>query len=95
LGQVLYTIFLLPFEVASFILLVAVIGAIVLARREEPAEVERLMPFLGVSLGRRSIAGSPQAEQLEKVRADMTTPITVVGGERQTVATSPASRDED
>jgi hypothetical protein len=60
---VLYTIFLLPFEVASFILLVAVIGAIVLARREEPAEVERLVPFLGVSLGRRSIVGSPQAEQ--------------------------------
>lgn len=91
LGQVLYTIFLLPFEVASFILLVAVIGAIVLARREEPAEVDRLVPFLGVSLGRRSIAGSPQAEQLEKVRPDVTMPISVVGGERQTVATSPAS----
>ena len=95
LGQVLYTIFLLPFEVASFILLVAVIGAIVLARREEPADVERLVPFRGISLGRGSIAGSSQAEQLEKVRADVTTPITVVGGERQTVATSPASRTED
>jgi NADH-quinone oxidoreductase subunit J len=95
LGQVLYTIFLLPFEVASFILLVAVIGAIVLARREEPAEVERLVPSLGVSLGRRSVAGSPQAEQMEKLRPEVTMPINVVGGERQTVATSQAGRNEE
>lgn len=95
LGQVLYTIFLLPFEVASFILLVAVIGAIVLARREEPAEVERLVPSLGVSLGQRGVSGSPQAEQMEKLRPDVTMPISVVGGERKTVATSPAGRTDE
>lgn len=83
LGQVLYTVFLLPFEVASMILLVAVIGAIVLARREEPAEVERLIPTLGVSLGRRGVTGSPQEEQLEKMlRPDVTIPLTVKGGEQ-------------
>jgi len=32
-GQALYTVYLFPFEVASFILLVAMIGAIVLAKR--------------------------------------------------------------
>ena len=32
-GQSLYTVYLFPFEVASFILLVAMIGAIVLAKR--------------------------------------------------------------
>jgi NADH-quinone oxidoreductase subunit J len=101
LGQVLYTIFLLPFEVASMILLVAVIGAIVLARREEPAEVERLIPSLGVSLGRRGIVGSPQEEQLEKMmRPDVTTPIAVRGGERAVPApglgsTAAGGRAED
>ena len=33
LGMLLYTEFLYPFEVASLILLVAIIGAIVLAKR--------------------------------------------------------------
>jgi NADH-quinone oxidoreductase subunit J len=34
LGQLLYTEFLFPFEIASLVLLVAVIGAIVLAKRK-------------------------------------------------------------
>jgi len=34
LGEVLYTEFLFPFEIASLILLVAIIGAIVLAKRK-------------------------------------------------------------
>jgi NADH-quinone oxidoreductase subunit J len=34
LGKVLYTDFLFPFEVASLVLLVAIIGAIVLAKRK-------------------------------------------------------------
>lgn len=80
-GQLLYTVFLLPFEIASLILLVAVIGAIVLARREEPEEVERLVPSLGISLGMRSLAGSPQAEQLEKVGGmDLAPPSVEVAG---------------
>jgi len=32
-GKVLYTEFLLPFEIASVILLVAIVGAVVLAKR--------------------------------------------------------------
>lgn len=66
LGQTLYTQFLFPFEVASLILLVAVLGAIVLARKEEPLEVEELLPSLGISIGRRSVSGSPQEMQMEK-----------------------------
>jgi NADH-quinone oxidoreductase subunit J len=66
LGMSLYSQFLLPFEVASLILLVAVFGAIVLARKEEPAEVEEIVPSLGISVGRRSIANSSQEDQLEK-----------------------------
>jgi len=66
LGMTLYSGFLLPFEVASLILLVAVLGAIVLARKEEPAEVEEVLPSLGISVGRRSIANSPQEDQIEK-----------------------------
>jgi NADH-quinone oxidoreductase subunit J len=66
LGQTLYTQFLFPFEVASLILLLAVVGAIVLARKEEPAEVEEVVPTVGISLGRRSISDSPQEDQLEK-----------------------------
>lgn len=34
LGQVLYTDFLFPFEIASIVLLIAIIGAIVLAKRK-------------------------------------------------------------
>ena len=66
LGQTLYTQFIFPFEVASLILVLAVIGAIVLARKEEPVEVEEVLPALGISLGRRSIAHSPQESQIEK-----------------------------
>lgn len=66
LGRTLYTNFLFPFEVASLILLLAVLGAIVLARKEEPAEVEELVPSVGISLGRRSVSNSPQEEQIEK-----------------------------
>jgi NADH-quinone oxidoreductase subunit J len=33
IGKVLYTTYLLPFEIASLILLVAIIGAVVLAKK--------------------------------------------------------------
>ena len=66
LGRTLYSDFLFPFEVASLILLLAVVGAIVLARKEEPAEVEEILPSLGISLGRRSVSDSPQEYQIEK-----------------------------
>jgi NADH-quinone oxidoreductase subunit J len=66
LGNTLYTQFLFPFEVASLILLLAVLGAIVLARKEEPAEVEEVVPTVGISLGRRSVSDSPQEAQMSK-----------------------------
>jgi len=65
LGIELYTNFLLPFEVASFILLVAVVGAVVLARREDLLPHE--FSSLGISLGRGAAPGSPQAAEIEKV----------------------------
>ena len=80
LGLTLYTQFLLPFEVASLILLLAVLGAIVLARKEEPAEVEAVIPSLGISIGRRSIANSPQEDQLEKKLLPALTGTTYVPG---------------
>ena len=37
-GVVLYTSYLLPFEIASILLLVAIVGAVALAKRRTPAE---------------------------------------------------------
>lgn len=37
-GTALYTEYLLPFEIASILLLVAIVGAVVLAKRRTPAE---------------------------------------------------------
>jgi NADH-quinone oxidoreductase subunit J len=37
-GRALYTTYLLPFEIASILLLVAIVGAVVLAKRRTPAE---------------------------------------------------------
>jgi NADH-quinone oxidoreductase subunit J len=37
-GTALYTSYLLPFEIASILLLVAIVGAVVLAKRRTPAE---------------------------------------------------------
>ncbi|NTU43733.1 MAG: NADH-quinone oxidoreductase subunit J, partial [Nitrospirales bacterium] len=34
-GTVLYTQYLFPFEIASFILLIAIVGAIVLAKKKQ------------------------------------------------------------
>jgi NADH-quinone oxidoreductase subunit J len=36
-GQALFTQFALPFEIASLILLAAIVGAVVLGRRKTPA----------------------------------------------------------
>lgn len=37
-GEALYTKYLLPFEIASILLLVAIVGAVVLAKKKTPAE---------------------------------------------------------
>jgi NADH-quinone oxidoreductase subunit J len=50
IGELLLTRFLLPFEVASFLLLIAAVGAVTLARRrggisgEEPGDFARVLP---------------------------------------------------
>lgn len=71
LGIDLYTDFLLPFEVASLILLVAVIGAIFLASKIESPEAMAGVPSVGISLSRRSMVGSPQEEQYASMRRDV------------------------
>ena len=66
LGKELYSTFLYPFEIASLILLIAAIGAIVIARRtlehdtEDKTEIGR-----GISLA-GPMPGSPQAIEMEK-----------------------------
>jgi NADH:ubiquinone oxidoreductase subunit 6 (subunit J) len=68
IGNLLLTRFLLVFEVASFLLLIAAVGAVVLARRrgglgegaEELAPLERPRP-LGTGTMAESIAGLPFA----------------------------------
>ena len=68
IGELLLTRFLLAFEVASFLLLVAAVGAVVLARRREGLE-----PTGTISVGdlfseteRTGTVGSaPQGTQLE------------------------------
>ena len=37
-GTALYTVYLLPFEIASILLLVAIVGAVVLSKKRTPAE---------------------------------------------------------
>ena len=68
LGIELYTNFLMPFEIASFILLVAVVGAIVLARREHATSEE--YSSIGITMGRNAAPpNSPQA--IEQARTLM------------------------
>ncbi len=45
LGEMLMTTYLLPFEIASVVLLVALIGAAMIARRERPAGSEKNSSF--------------------------------------------------
>lgn len=56
IGQELYSTYLLPFEIAGLILLVALIGGLVLARREEGIAVEN--PSIDASQ-----AGSPASNE--------------------------------
>ncbi len=67
LGGVLYTVYLFPFEAASLILLMAAIGAIMLARKELlPPERKLCEP---ISYGLEPAPGSAQERELEKVYA--------------------------
>jgi NADH-quinone oxidoreductase subunit J len=58
IGELLLTRFLLPFEAASFLLLIAAVGAVVLARRRRGLEDEGTGPM-------RSRDDVPPTETLE------------------------------
>jgi NADH-quinone oxidoreductase subunit J len=58
IGELLLTDFLLPFEAASFLLLIAAVGAVVLARRRRGLEEEGTGPM-------RSRGDTPPTETLE------------------------------
>jgi NADH-quinone oxidoreductase subunit J len=73
IGELLLTRFLLPFEVASFLLLIAAVGAVVLARRrggigEDDADRVAVMDFrLPANIGTmaESVGGPSSREPLE------------------------------
>jgi NADH:ubiquinone oxidoreductase subunit 6 (subunit J) len=73
IGELLLTKFLLPFEVASFLLLIAAVGAVVLARRrggigEDDADRVAVMDFrlpAGVGTMAEAVGGQSSREPLE------------------------------
>jgi NADH-quinone oxidoreductase subunit J len=56
IGELLLTKFLLPFEIASFLLLVAAVGGVLLARRRRGLEPEPVLPETHVPLSAGSMA---------------------------------------
>jgi NADH-quinone oxidoreductase subunit J len=73
IGELLLTRFLFPFEIASFLLLIAAVGAVVLARRRGGAVDAAARPQLSVmELVREEHLGS----MAEGVHATSTTPVT-------------------
>ena len=64
IGQLLLTRFLVPFEAASYLLLVAAVGAVVLARRRRGLEDIGALEEVGAPPGRRE----PPAETTLEVR---------------------------
>jgi NADH-quinone oxidoreductase subunit J len=65
IGQLLLTRFLVPFEAASYLLLVAAVGAVVLARRRRGLEDIGALEEVGAPPGRRE---PPPAETTLEVR---------------------------
>ncbi len=66
LGKELYSTYLFPFEIASLILLIAAIGAIVIARphiENDPEDIHHLRR--GFALGGEPVPGSAQAVEVE------------------------------
>ncbi len=67
LGKELYSTYLFPFEIASLILLIAAIGAIVIARRQLIDDTEDGHPARrGIGLSSAPTPGSPQAVELKR-----------------------------
>src|SRR5215216_2292996 len=65
IGSLLLRRFLIPFEAASYLLLVAAVGAVVLARRRRGLEEIGALPEQSDSLARRREPPEPPAESLE------------------------------
>ena len=60
IGQVLYTRYLFPFEITSMVLLVAMVGAVVIAKGRVP-HVRRRQPVPDTApVGRPALAGAPR-----------------------------------
>jgi len=59
IGRELFTTFLVPFEVASVVLLVALVGAIVLSARDEGAEAAGKEPGEPPETGAQGPPGAP------------------------------------
>jgi NADH-quinone oxidoreductase subunit J len=86
IGELLLTRFLFPFEAASFLLLIAAVGAVVLARRRgglEPADGE-VAPVVG---GRRPLGTGTMREGVGDIN-----PTPALGPERIGSAARPALR---
>src|SRR4051812_16280572 len=60
IGQLLLTDFLLPFEIASFLLLIAAVGGVVLARRRRGLEGIPDVPELKTALTASQLAALPE-----------------------------------
>jgi NADH-quinone oxidoreductase subunit J len=56
IGTLLLTKFLIPFEIASFLLLVAAVGGVLLARRRRGLDPDPIMPETHVPLEAGSMA---------------------------------------
>ena len=65
IGELFLTRFLLPFEVASYLLLIAAVGAVILARRRRGLEPEDERPDRAVSVGDLFRLGPEVGTQLE------------------------------
>jgi len=81
IGQLLLTRFLFPFEAASFLLLVAAVGAVVLARRRGGLEPDDSAAFLTLIPARRPIGTGTTAEGVGDVNPTpaMGAPPSVIG----------------
>ena len=77
IGDLLLTKFLLPFEVASFLLLIAAVGAVVLARRRggiEAIEDERRLSALEFARGPRPVGTGTMAEAVGDLPREVSAP---------------------
>jgi NADH-quinone oxidoreductase subunit J len=87
IGELLLTRFLFPFEAASFLLLVAAVGAVVLARRRGGLEGEAGEPVLQIPAVRPLGTGTTR-EGVGDLPASVSAPAVGVGADAQERATT-------